>query len=87
MPRSLTELGRAMPDVSLVPYPVLPQAFRKERWWQRSRQRRACCFSEYVKFLPSAARFGVARVLTALDGSAVAGHAALRASTGRGTLR
>ena len=34
MPRSLTELGRVMPDVKLVPYPVVTQGFRKERWWR-----------------------------------------------------
>ncbi len=62
MPRSLTELGRVMPDVKLVPYPVVTQGFRKDRWWRDFGTARIL-LSEYVKFLPSAARFGVARLL------------------------
>ena len=59
MPRSLIELGRAMPEVALVPYPVVSRNFRTERWWLHGATARLL-FSEYVKFLPSAARFGVA---------------------------
>jgi uncharacterized SAM-binding protein YcdF (DUF218 family) len=33
MPRSLTELSRAMPDVTLVPYPVVPSRFKATEWW------------------------------------------------------
>jgi uncharacterized SAM-binding protein YcdF (DUF218 family) len=80
MPRSLTEFGRAMPDVSLVPYPVLPQ--RSQNWWADAIKARVIFF-EYVKFLPSAARFAAAR-LTALDEGAVAGGGETRASTTRG---
>lgn len=75
MPRSLTELGRVMPDVKLVPYPVVTQGFRKDRWWRDFGTARIL-LSEYVKFLPSAARFGVARLLRSLDGSAFADAAA-----------
>ena len=77
MPRSLTELGRVMPDVKLVPYPVVTQGFRKDRWWRDFGTARIL-LSEYVKFLPSAARFGVARLLRSLDGSAFADAAAAR---------
>ena len=77
MPRSLTELGRVMPDVKLVPYPVVTQGFRKDRWWRDFGTARIL-LSEYVKFLPSAARFGVARLLRSLDGSAFADAAATR---------
>jgi uncharacterized SAM-binding protein YcdF (DUF218 family) len=77
MPRSLTELGRVMPDVKLVPYPVVTQGFRKDRWWRDFGTARIL-LSEYVKFLPSAARFGVARFLRSLDGSAFADAAAMR---------
>jgi uncharacterized SAM-binding protein YcdF (DUF218 family) len=77
MPRSLTELGRVLPNVTLVPYPVVAQGFRKERWWRDPAIARIL-FSEYVKFLPSAARLGVARLLRTLDGSAFADSAAKR---------
>jgi len=80
MPRSLTEFGRAMPDVSLVPSPVLP---RKSNYWWADVTKARVIFSEDVKFLPSAARFAVDRV-TSWDGDAVAGSAESRAPTIRG---
>jgi uncharacterized SAM-binding protein YcdF (DUF218 family) len=72
MPRSLTELGRALPHVALIPYPVVPRAFRAERWWMHAGSIRLL-FTEYLKFLPSAARFGVARLLRQWDSHALAG--------------
>jgi uncharacterized SAM-binding protein YcdF (DUF218 family) len=77
MPRSLTELGRALPEVKLVPYPVVAQGFQKH-WWLDSTMTRLLV-SEYLKFLPSAARYGVARILGSLDGSALAGGSKTRA--------
>ena len=61
MPRSLIELGRAMPATALVPYPVVSGNFRTERWWMHGATARLLFF-EYLKFLPSAARFCVARL-------------------------
>jgi uncharacterized SAM-binding protein YcdF (DUF218 family) len=72
MPRSLIELGRVMPEVALVPYPVVSRNFRTERWWLHGATARLL-FTEYVKFLPSAARFGVARLFGSWEGSALAG--------------
>jgi uncharacterized SAM-binding protein YcdF (DUF218 family) len=80
MPRTLTEFGRAMPDTALVPYPVLPR--RSNHWWVDAVKARVI-FSEYVKFIPSAARLGVARLIS-WEGGAVAGSAEMRASAGRG---
>jgi uncharacterized SAM-binding protein YcdF (DUF218 family) len=79
MPRTLVELSRAMPQASLIPYPVVSRNFRTERWWLHAATARLL-FSEYVKFLPSAARLGVARMLRSWDGSALAGGSGLRAS-------
>lgn len=62
MPRSLAELGRTLPNTRLIPYPVVPKDFQQDAWWLNVRTSRLL-LSEYVKFLPSAARFGVARVL------------------------
>jgi len=81
MPRSLAEFGRAMPEVSLVPCPVVPR--RSKYWWADAGKARVIFF-EYVKFLPSAARFAIAR-LTSNQGGAVAGSAETRASASRGT--
>jgi uncharacterized SAM-binding protein YcdF (DUF218 family) len=79
MPRSLVELERAMPEVVFVPYPVVSQNFRTERWWLHGATARLL-FSEYVKFLPSAARLGVARLFGSWEGSAVAGSARTQSS-------
>jgi uncharacterized SAM-binding protein YcdF (DUF218 family) len=68
MPRSLAELGRAMPDVTLIPHPVVPSKLNPGRWWT-DRFTTRVLLAEYVKFLPSAARYGVARVLRG-DGGA-----------------
>lgn len=71
MPRSLIELGRAMPQVALLPHPVVSRNFRTERWWLHAGSSRLL-LSEYMKFLPSAARYGVARLLS-WESSAFAG--------------
>ena len=71
MPRSLTELRRTLPEVALVPYPVISHKLQAGRWWADAYTARVL-FSEYVKFLPSAARYAVAR-LVRWEGSAFAG--------------
>ena len=62
MPRSLTELRRTLPSLELVPHPVIPHKLQTKRWWADTYTTRVL-FLEYVKFLPSAARYGVARLL------------------------
>lgn len=71
MPRSLAELGRVMPDVKLIPYPVLSQQLEQETWWTSPGHIRLLA-SEYIKFLPSAARFALARLVRTLEHSATA---------------
>ena len=56
-----------------IPYPVVPRTFRAERWWLHAGSIRLL-FTEYLKFLPSAARFGGARLLRPWDGHALAGR-------------
>ena len=77
MPRSLAEIGRAMPATALVPYPVVSSNFRTERWWMHGATARLLFF-EYLKFLPSAARYCAAR-LFGWDDSAFANSAAKHA--------
>jgi uncharacterized SAM-binding protein YcdF (DUF218 family) len=60
MPRSLAELARAMPGIELVPHPVAPDALRRKAWWLDSTAARLLA-SEYIKFLPAAARLVMAR--------------------------
>jgi uncharacterized SAM-binding protein YcdF (DUF218 family) len=65
MPRSLAELGRVMPDILLIPYPVHGHR-HTEKWW-RSLGTLRVLVAEYVKFIPAAARFAVARGARALQ--------------------
>jgi uncharacterized SAM-binding protein YcdF (DUF218 family) len=79
MPRSLAELGRALPGVELVPYPVVPSHFTGRGWWLKPGAMRLLV-TEYLKFLPSATRFGLAR-LVHWDDAAIAGSRAGRPET------
>lgn len=72
MPRSLTELSRVMPGTRLIPHPVMPQSLRNQAWWLHVKTT-SILVSEYLKFLPSAARLTVARVLGSLTTSSIAG--------------
>lgn len=72
MPRSLTEFARVLPHVELVSYPVASRHYDVEAWWQHRATARMLVV-EYIKFLTSAARLGVARVLGSWDQRVVAG--------------
>jgi uncharacterized SAM-binding protein YcdF (DUF218 family) len=67
MPRALAELGRVMPSVRLVPYPVVVNRARLSHWWKDPGFARVIV-REYVKFLPAVGRLGatqlVSKVLT-----------------------
>ena len=62
MPRSLMELRVALPDTKFVPYPVFPDRVRMDEWW-RDGETSGILAYEYVKFLGSAVRVGVERVI------------------------
>lgn len=57
MPRALAELARAMPGVTLVPYPVVDNNVHVERWWKFPGTTKLL-LSEYLKYLPALARLG-----------------------------
>lgn len=54
MPRTLLELGHALPEIALTPYPVVPSSLGGKPWWHLKRAR--IFASEYTKYLLSAAR-------------------------------
>jgi uncharacterized SAM-binding protein YcdF (DUF218 family) len=62
MPRSIAELARELPNTTLIAHPVQPPGFRDGAWWLRPRTARML-FSEYVKFIPAAARYAASRVM------------------------
>jgi uncharacterized SAM-binding protein YcdF (DUF218 family) len=55
MPRALAELERAIPGVTLVPYPVVDNNVHVERWWRYPGTTRLI-LSEYLKYLPALGR-------------------------------
>jgi len=50
MPRALAELGHQLPDIELVPYPVVSDRLRSEPWWSNGDTTKLLV-SEYLKFL------------------------------------
>lgn len=66
MPRSLTELTRALPHTELIPFPVASKHWHAMSIPAIARRARTLV-AEYVKFLPSAARLGFARLVRSLD--------------------
>ncbi len=50
MPRALAELHDGLPDLELVPYPVVSGKMRDSSWWQSSQAMRLMS-SEYVKYV------------------------------------
>jgi uncharacterized SAM-binding protein YcdF (DUF218 family) len=80
MPRSLVEIGRALPGAELIPHTVPVRPGRSTPWWLNARVTREIV-SEYVKFLPSAARMLAARAAGTFDGQAVASQSPPLAKT------
>jgi uncharacterized SAM-binding protein YcdF (DUF218 family) len=50
MPRALAEIAHQMPEVALLPFPVIPGRQRVEPWWANSVTARLM-FTEYVKLI------------------------------------
>jgi uncharacterized SAM-binding protein YcdF (DUF218 family) len=75
MPRGLSELSRVLPDVALTPHPVVSRSYRAEHWWLHPSAIRLVV-SEYLKYIPSAARLVMARAVGASD--AMPGEALLQ---------
>lgn len=71
MPRSLAEFARVMPHVRIEPHPVVPRNFPEEAWWLHPQIARLL-LSEYLKFLPAAARLTASRALGSWQSSSLA---------------
>jgi uncharacterized SAM-binding protein YcdF (DUF218 family) len=55
MPRALAELSHQLPDVALIPYPVVSDRLRIEPWWSNSTTTKVV-LSEYFKYLAAKLR-------------------------------
>ncbi len=71
MPRSLAEFGRMLPSTRLVAHPVLSATVRSKPWWLDVAVTRNMV-SEYLKFLPAAAKLALARISQPFESSSMA---------------
>jgi uncharacterized SAM-binding protein YcdF (DUF218 family) len=55
MPRALTELAHQLPDVVLIPYPIIPDRVRIDTWWTSATTTKLL-FAEYLKYLRAVVR-------------------------------
>jgi uncharacterized SAM-binding protein YcdF (DUF218 family) len=58
MPRALAEISHQLPDVSLVPFPVVTERQRAGPWWGRAATARLMV-TEYLKYVFAKLRMGV----------------------------
>jgi uncharacterized SAM-binding protein YcdF (DUF218 family) len=72
MPRTMAELELQMPDIALVPFPVVTEKLRNEPWWASGPTARLI-LSEYAKFVVSQLRMRIepAPTLSESSGSSV----------------
>jgi uncharacterized SAM-binding protein YcdF (DUF218 family) len=56
MPRAMNELSHQLPDVALIPYPVISEKVKNDPWWQNGATARLL-IGEYFKYL-----FGIIRL-------------------------
>jgi uncharacterized SAM-binding protein YcdF (DUF218 family) len=55
MPRALVELERETDGIELIPYPVVTERMREQRWWSSPQAARLLVF-EYLKYLAALVR-------------------------------
>jgi uncharacterized SAM-binding protein YcdF (DUF218 family) len=58
MPRAMAELAHQLPDVTLIPYPVISEKVKSEPWWSNADTARLL-FSEYLKYLFARMRMNI----------------------------
>jgi uncharacterized SAM-binding protein YcdF (DUF218 family) len=58
MPRAMLEIGHRLPDVTLIPFPVVTEQRRAGPWWSNAGAVKILVF-EYLKFIVAAARIGL----------------------------
>ena len=58
MPRTMAELAQQMPDIALVPFPVVTEKLRNEPWWSSGPTAKLILF-EYAKFVVAQLRMSI----------------------------
>jgi uncharacterized SAM-binding protein YcdF (DUF218 family) len=72
MPRALAEISHQLPDVTLIPYPVVSDRLRLEPWWSNGATTRLV-LSEYFKYLYAHLRMRFDSVAAESEGMQIAG--------------
>jgi len=73
MPRAMAELGRQLPDVFLIPFPVVTEKMRNDPWWSPATAK--LLLSEYLKYIVAQFRMRFEPAFAAIavaDGSRLA---------------
>jgi uncharacterized SAM-binding protein YcdF (DUF218 family) len=81
MPRSLAELGHALPQVRLIPHPVVSETLHLSDWWREPATAKLLAV-EYAKYVAALVRIqvGAGADLTAIAVQGAQGSAALHKS-------
>lgn len=66
MPRTMAELARQMPDIVLIPFPVVTDKLRNEPWWASAPTARLI-LSEYAKYIVALLRMHIEPLSSAAD--------------------
>jgi uncharacterized SAM-binding protein YcdF (DUF218 family) len=66
MPRTMAELAKQMPDIVLIPFPVVSDKLRNEPWWT-SAPTAKLILSEYAKYLVALLRMRMEPLSAAID--------------------
>jgi uncharacterized SAM-binding protein YcdF (DUF218 family) len=66
MPRAMLEISHRLPDVTLIPFPVVSGQIRAEPWWYHPGTAKLLV-SEYLKFLVAAARIRLEPVFAVME--------------------
>jgi uncharacterized SAM-binding protein YcdF (DUF218 family) len=70
MPRTMAELRLVLPSTQLIPHAVVPTRMLARPWWLHADVTRELMF-EYLKFVPTAIRYGLVRLLRPVRDAAV----------------
>jgi len=67
MPRAMAELARQLPDVDLIPFPVVTDNVRTDRWWDPATAK--LLLTEYLKYIVAQVRMRLEPAFAARDQS------------------
>jgi uncharacterized SAM-binding protein YcdF (DUF218 family) len=73
MPRAMAELAHQMPELTLIPYPVITERQRAAPWWTSAASTKTLVF-EYLKYIVAVVRMRLDPVVQTADAAGLRGH-------------